>query len=433
MIGLWQKLEQLENESNPIMVSIVGARQMGRGLVSQISSMKGMRPAIVAAPTLENAKAAFTLAGYIENKHFAVAEDIDGAQRLIDSGKFAATSNISLAMDSPWIQCIVDATGNPEAGAAIAGDAIANKKHIVMLNVEADACFGHILHQKAQKAGVVYTGSAGDEPGAIMELYSLARALGYEIKALGKGKNNPVDYDCTPYSVEREANARGINPSKLCSFKDGTNTAVELTSLANATGFLPDIPGCHGITSTLSELPDKLSLKSEGRGGILARYGIVEYVNGLAPGVFAVISTDKPQCAHQLSYLYMGKGPNFCLFRPFHLCSMETPISIALACIYNQPTIAPLFGSVSDACAVAKTDLKSGTHLDGIGGFTIRGAILSSADAKAQNALPIGLINQNTRLIRDAKKGQLLTYDDLVLDESSPAVILRREQDAVRE
>ena len=51
-----------------------------------------------------------------------------------------------------------------------------NGKHIVMLNVEADITIGRFLKEEARKAGVVYTGAAGDEPAATLEIIGFARA-----------------------------------------------------------------------------------------------------------------------------------------------------------------------------------------------------------------------------------------------------------------
>lgn len=55
MLGLNYKLLQLEENGKHIMTSIVGASQMGRGMVGQIMSMKGMRPAVVVDIDIQNA------------------------------------------------------------------------------------------------------------------------------------------------------------------------------------------------------------------------------------------------------------------------------------------------------------------------------------------------------------------------------------------
>jgi len=431
MLGMNYKLAELESRGNPLYVGIVGAGQMGRGLVSQIMSMKGMRPAVVADRTLNKAKAAFAEAGLMEGKDFAAAETVAEGNRLLESGIFAATENIELATHCQAVHCTVDATGVPEAGARIALDAIGNKKHIVMLSVETDVCIGPLLYKTACDAGVVYSGSAGDEPGAVMELYDFADALGFEVRVIGKGKNNPIDYDCTPATVEAEALRRGMNPRMLCAFKDGTKTMVEMTAMANATGFLPDVPGGHGACARVEELPDLLSLQSEGRGGILSRYRTVEYINGIAPGVFLIFSTKLPAVQHELAYISMGSGPNYVLYRPYHLISLETPLTVAKACIDGIPSIVPRFGLAAEAAVIAKRDLKAEESLDGIGGFTIRGTIISAAEAREKNALPLALVNKSTVMKRNVPKGSLVSFNDVSLDESSLVLQLRKKQDAL--
>jgi predicted homoserine dehydrogenase-like protein len=425
------KLAELEKQGKPIYAGIVGAGQMGRGMVSQVMSMKGMRPAVVVDMVLDNAKNAYREAGLTEGKDFAVAETIEEGNKLLASGKFVVTSNNELATKCGAIHCAVDATGVPEVGAKVAVDAINNKKHIVMLNVETDVCIGHILYKMASNAGVIYSGSAGDEPGAVLELYDFADALGFEVRVIGKGKNTVIDYDCTPETVAEEAKRKGASAKMICSFKDGTKTMVEMTAMANATGFLPDVMGAHGASAQVKELPDILSLVSEGRGGILSSYRTVEYINGVAPGVFIIIASKLPCINHELAYLSMGSGPNYVLYRPYHLTSLETPLTVAKACIDHVPSIVPRAGLVAETGTLAKRDLKAGEKLDGIGGFTIRGTFISAKDAKAKNVLPMGLVDKNTEMVRNVKKGELITYTDVKLDENALMVQLRKLQDAL--
>jgi predicted homoserine dehydrogenase-like protein len=425
------KLAELEKQGAPIYAGIVGAGQMGRGMVSQIMSMKGMRPAVVVDVVLENAKNAYKEAGLSEGKDFAEARTVEEGNKLLGEGKFVVTSNNELATKCGIIDCAVDATGVPEVGAKVAIDAINNKKHIVMLNVETDVCIGHILYKMACNAGVIYSGSAGDEPGAVLELYDFADALGFEVRVIGKGKNNVIDYDCTPQTVAEEAKRKGASAKMICAFKDGTKTMVEMTAMANATGFLPDVAGAHGAAGQVKDLPDLLSLTSEGRGGILSSYRTVEYINGVAPGVFIIIASKLPDINHELAYLSMGNGPNYVLYRPYHLTSLETPLTIAKACIDHVPSIVPRAGLVAETGTIAKRDLKAGEKLDGIGGFTIRGTFISAAEAREKNVLPMGLVNKNTEVLRDIKKGDLVRYADVKLDESTLMVQLRRLQDAL--
>lgn len=118
-------------------------------------------------------------------------------------------------------------------------------------------------------------------------------------------------------------------------------------------------------------------------------------------------------------------------YRPYHLTSIETPLSAARAYIYHEPTIAPKGAPVSETVAVAKKDLKAGEYLDGIGEYTVYGLIDTYDNARNDNALPLGLVSSKVNLKTDVKKGETLTYDMVELDENSLILQLRRLQDKV--
>lgn len=426
MLGMNYKLEKLEGANQKIITGIVGAGQMGKGMVSQMLLMKGVKPAIVADINIENAVKAYKNAGLSEDD-YAIVKTVSEANMWMEKGKYIVTDNADIAAHANLVSTVVDATGVPEVGAKVALDAIMNKKHIVMLNVETDIVIGPLLKKLADNAGVVYTGSAGDEPGAVKELYDFATALGFDVRVVGKGKNNVLDFECNPDTVLEEATRRGVSPKMLTSFKDGTKTMVEMTAMSNATGFMPDIRGAHGAAGKVEQLPQILSLKEEG--GILNRYGVVEYINGVAPGVFVIVTSRLPEVKHEMAYLSMGPGPNYVLYRPYHLCSLETPLSVVKAALDHQSTIAPIDGLVSETITIAKKDLMAGQYLDGIGGYTVYGTIEKADTAKAMNALPLGLVSKKTILKQDVKKGDLITYDMVELDEGSLVVQLRKMQD----
>lgn len=426
MLGMNRKLKELEEKGTPIRTSIVGAGQMGKGMVSQMMSMKGMIPSVVVDIQPDNAMQAYLHSG-LKKDDIKVVGSVAEANKWMEQGKYIVTDNASVATDASLVNAVVDATGVPEVGAKVAFDAIMNKKHIVMLNVETDIVIGHLLKKMADNAGVVYTGSAGDEPGAVKELYDFSDAMGFEVLIVGKGKNNKLDYDSNPTSVLEEATRRGVSPKMLTSFKDGTKTMVEMTAMANATGYTPDIMGAHGPAGSVDDLKDLYQLKSEG--GFLNKFKIVDYVNGVAPGVFVIVTSKLPGVHEEMQYLSMGQGPNYALYRPYHLCSLETPLSVAKAVLDNQSTIVPLAKPVAETVAVAKIDLKAGDTLDGIGGYTVYGTIITVEDAKVAGAVPLGLINKKSRLTKDVLKGSLITYDMVTLDRESLIVKFRDLQD----
>lgn len=428
MMGLNDKLRELEENNKHIKVALVGAGLMGKGMVSQMTLVKGIMPSLVIDRTIDKAIEAYALAG-VSKEDILVAKTLKDINIGMERDKFIVCNDIQLAAKANLIDVVVDATGKPDAGAKVAMDSIMNNKHIVMLNVEADMVVGPILNKLAKSAGVVYTGTAGDEPGSVKEIYDFAEVSGFEILAIGKGKNNPIDYDVTPDSVREKAMKSGLKPSMLAGFIDGTNTMIEMTVMANATGFTPDIRGGHGPKGCADELPGIFSLKEEG--GILNRYGVVDYVRGIAPGVFAIVTSKLPQVHSQMKFLSMGEGPNYILYRPYHLTSLETPISIARAAIHKLPTIAPIDKPICETVTIAKKDLKAGERLDGIGGYTVYGTIDTYETAKEENLLPIGLINENTIVKRDIKKGELIAYDMVELDKDTMIYKLRQMQDEI--
>lgn len=426
MIGINRQLRRLEEENKQIRVSLIGAGLMGKGMVSQIALMKGIIPSLVASNKIEDAIKAYTLAGFSKND-IVIGKNLDQINAALERGKYVATDDMDYATKANLLDVVVDATGHPDTGAEIAVDAIYNKKHIIMLNIEADATIGPILNQLAKEAGVVYTGTAGDEPGAVKEIFDFADAIGLDIIAIGKGKNNPIDYGANPDSVLERAKKAHLKPLRLASFVDGTNTMIEMAVMSNATGLIPDIRGGHGPKCKVNELPGVFSLKEDG--GILSRRGVVDYVNGIAPGVFAVVRADLPQIRQELKLVSMGDGPNYVLYRPYHLVSLETPISIARAAIYKEPTIAPIGGPVAEVITMAKKDLKAGQRLDGIGEYTVLGSLDSYQKAKEENLVPIGLINSNTIVKKDIKKGEFISYDMIELDIGTRIYKLREKQE----
>ncbi|QWQ38944.1 NAD(P)-dependent oxidoreductase [Gemella sp. zg-570] len=426
MFGLNRKLAELEAKGEKIRVTLVGAGQMGNGMVSQMATMKGMEATIVVDINIENAKKAFTDSG-VDPSQIVEVNNVEEANAAIAGGKRVVCKDFLIGCKAEKIQAVVDATGGVALGAEIAFNTILNKKHIVMLNAETDCVVGPILKKLADDAGVIFTGSAGDEPGAVMELYDFADAMGFEVRVIGKGKNNPLDFDANPDSVREDALRRGANPHMITSFKEGTKTMVEMALMCNATGMVPDVRGAHGIVSDVKDLPQKFSLKEEG--GVLNKYGVVDFVNGIAPGVFAIVAHKLPSVNHEMKYVSMGDGPNYVLYRPYHLCSLETPLSVAMAVLENKPTIVPKAGLVAEVLTVAKKDLKAGEYMDGYGAYTCYGLIDTYENAKEMNAVPLGLVDKKTKVLKDIKKGEIITYDMVEIDKSTTLYHLRQLQE----
>ena len=399
---------------------------MGEGLAITMERMEGMGTYVVVDRGSGRSAEIYRSAG-VQERDIIQTDDLDRASEAITDGKRVYTTNTALA-SAPPLDVTVEATGIPEMGAKVAIEAIAAGKHMMQMNVEADATVGAILRRRAQEAGVIYSLSGGDEPGAISELYEFATLLGYEVVSVGKGKNNPLIPTANPDTMAETAHRQMMNPKMLASFVDGSKTMMEMTTISNAIGYVPDRRGMHGPEVT----PDTLASTyiPEADGGILSEAGRVDYGLGIAPGVFLVFTTDHPKLVRDLQYLKVGEGPYWALYRPYHLTSLETPVSIAKAVLRGETTLATDRPPSAETVAVAKKPLRSGETIDGIGGFCVYGVIEKAEVARRENLAPLGLAT-GARLTNDVEAGALLTYEDLELDESNTIIRLRREQDAL--
>jgi predicted homoserine dehydrogenase-like protein len=418
-------LAERVKKAGPIVVGLVGAGQMGTDLIVQIALMQGVRiGAIAVRAHRQNAVDAALLAGHSPTG-LVEAPSASAVDHIIEMGLIALCTDIDALAGAGRVEVIIDATGHPNSGAQVAMAAIRNGKHIVMLNVEADITIGRQLKADATRNGVVYSGAAGDEPAAAAELVAFARVLGMTVIAAGKGKNNALRFEAVPQDFEVEARARNMNPRVLTEFVDGTKTMVEMVALANATGLVPDRPGMHGPSADRDELVDVFRLRSEG--GVLSRKGVVDYTIGknVAPGVFCIVEPIHPRIGERMADLHVGKGPLFTLHRPYHLTSLETPLTAAQAVLYGRADIQPLDYPVAEAVAVAKCDFFPGSVMGRIGECDYRGWSMIWDDARRARALPLGLA-ENARVTRPISKGEALTYDNCAVDESKTIVKLRR-------
>ncbi|WP_368756880.1 NAD(P)H-dependent oxidoreductase [Enterococcus avium] len=409
---LYGKLLEREQNGAPIKVGVIGAGQMGYGMVSQISTIPGMIVAGISDINLDAAKRA------------SDAYNASAAEKV----NILTSTDFKEIVHSPNVEVIVDATGVPEAGAKISLETLIAKKHLVLLNVEIDITVGPLMKKLYDAADLIYTGSDGDEPAATVQMYEFAKSMGMEVLVAGKGKNNALKVSANPDTAQAEADSKGMNSHMLAAFQDGTKTMAEMNLLSNAIGYVPDVVGMHGISADLDGTVEKLNLKENG--GVLNSFGVVEYVDGIAPGIFCIVKGQNEGVQHELNYLLKkGERDHHILFRPYHLCSLETPLTIARAVLEHDTAIVPLGAPISETVAVAKRDIKAGEKIDGIGGYCVRGVLETHADMKKNGNVPIGLVGGTSVAKRDIKDGAFLTIDDIELDESTTVYKLRKLQD----
>lgn len=410
----------------PVLVGIVGAGQMGSGLIAQISRARGMEVAAVADIATDRAVRALKAAG---RDDVFVAVDVREAVDAVEHRRAVVLADGLQLADLP-LDIVVEVSGVPDVAAQVALSCLLKRRDVALMTVEADVTVGQLLSSLARAGDAVYTVCRGDEPVECLKLVEFADDLGLKVVAAGKGKNNPMRPTDTPDDVADEAMRKHMNPKMLCSFTDGTKTQIEMAALANATGFTVDVPGMHGVACDVADLAT--TLVPQAAGGIVDSTGpVVEYVTGnVAPGVFVIVKSEDDVVTAELEYLKLGKGPFFALYRPYHLASIEALQSVGEAVLDRRPSFQATQWR-AEVIAHAKADLESGTVLEGIGGHHVHGTVHDAAEARASRGLPIGLA-AGCRLVRDVALGQMLTYDDVAVDETRPLVALRRLQDALQ-
>src|SRR5690606_15025381 len=364
LTGLARDLAARADAGKPIRVGVIGSGEMGTDLVTQGALMLGIEVCAIATRRPHTAREAMRIAFGDEGRALE-ANSPDKANAAIEAGRIAITSAETL-VTTPLIDVVIDATGKPGVAADFDLMAMEHGKHLVMMNVEADVTIGPYLKKEADRLGVVYSVGAGDEPSSCMELIEFASALGYRIVAAGKGKNNAFNRDAVPDDYREEAERRNMNPRMLVEFVDGSKTMVEMACIANATGLVPDIPGMHGPKADRDAMARVLIPAADG--GILSRKGVVDFTTGkgVAPGVFVIVEAEHPRIIERMDDLHIGKGPYYSFFRPYHLTSLEVPLTAARIVINGRPELVPLPRPVAEVCAVAKRDLAVGEMFDEI-------------------------------------------------------------------
>lgn len=410
---------------NPIRVGLIGAGSMGGATAAHIiRHVPGLRLSAISNRQPQAARSVYAAAG-IDATPVATSAAL---QQAIAQGGYAITDDPTLVCESDAIDVLIEATGTIEFAAQVVTRALAHRKHVVLVNAELDATLGPILKVHADRAGVVITGADGDQPAAQMNLFRFVSNVGLEPLVCGNIKGLEDHYR-TPTTQEGFARRWRQQPHMATSFADGTKISFEQAVVANATGMRVarrGMGGGHhdGHVDALTTSYDVDQLRGWG--------GVVDYVVGArpGPGVYVFAAARDPGQRHYLELYKLGPGPLYSFYTPFHLCHLEVPFSVVRAVDFRDAAIAPLGPPVVEVVATAKTDLKRGQTLDGIGRYTLYGQCENTSVVQAQHLLPIGLAEGGV-LRHDVKLDEVLTIDAVDLPADRLCDRLYAEQRAL--
>ena len=439
-MNLYAKLRERAAQGRPLRVGLIGAGKFAAMYLAQVPKTPGVHMVGIADLAPDNARKNLDRVGWEAGRYSAPSLDAALASGLTHVG-----DNWERLVSHPQIDIIVEATGNPIAAVDHALAAFRNRKHVVMVTVEADAFCGPLLALRAREAGVVYSLAYGDQPALICDLVDWARASGFNVVAAGRGhKWLPQFAQSTPETVwgyygltPEQARVGGLNPKMFNSFLDGSKPAIETSAVCNATGLTPAPWGLAYPPASVDDIPSVMRPREEG--GKLHHKGQVEVISSLEAdgkpisydirfGVWVVFEGDTEyirRCFTEYGVRTDPSGRYACLYKRWHLIGLEVGISVASVGLRGEPTGCPT-GFRADAVATAKRDLKAGEVLDGEGGYTVVGKLTPAQDSLGIGALPLGLAHQ-VKLINPVAAGQAVRWTDVVVDETSSAVKVRRE------
>ena len=420
---------KLENYKENINIAFIGCGKFISMFLSQYNQLKKINIDSIVDLDIEKAKSNCIKSGL--------------AKEIIDNINFA--NSIDSILDRN-IEILIEATGNPIVGTQHAYKVIQSKKHIIMVNVEADVLCGKYLSDLAKENNVIYSMAYGDQPSLILEQIEWARLNGFFVTCAGKGtKYHPSFEYSTPENVwdnyglkPQEAKNAGMNPKMFNSFVTGDKSSIEMAAVVNSSGLkCPD----NGLTYPpvgVYDIANKLIPKN--RGGHLDHEGQVEVIssidrnkiqikNDLRWGVYIVIKAQNSyakNCFKEYGMITDKSGDYSAIWRPYHYIGLELAQSIYSIALDQKPTGHTKFFN-AEVISVAKKDLHIGEILDGEGGFASRGKLVTAKCSVENNYLPLGLTD-GAKIKKSIKKDEYIKIDDVEINWKQEVLQARKYQ-----
>ena len=454
-------LDYYAGAKRPVETCVVGSGGFGRSFLAQGMRVPLMNARIAVDVDASIAAAGFTALG-IAPAQVALCQTPEEAAAAWAAGKYIAAADLAIVVNLP-IDVVVEATGNPEAGARHSRLAIDAGHHVVLVSKEVDSVVGPYLAHLARARGKVVTPVDGDQPSLLIGLITWAQTLGFEIIAAGKSSEYDFVYDETAGTMSSDGKTvaipgfdwhwtMGARPlgelararAEICAAlpQRAVPDLCELLVVANSTGFAPDRADLHAPIARIPEVPSFFGPTAEG--GLLRSERALDVFHCLrrpdeasfAGGVFVIVRCEDRVTWDLLAtkgHVISRDGARAMVYLPRHLLGLEAATSVLDAAVHGRSSGAQSPQPRLDLIARATRRLAAGSVL-AMGGHhhTIDGTAAELHAARplaGDHAVPFYLA-ANRPLVRDVAAGAAITLGDIELDPASELLALRRLQDA---
>lgn len=443
-----------------VSVCLVGTGAFGRSLLAHRVPRMDIRIAV----DMDAARAAAALrAAGIPDTRIAICPDAQTAAEAFAAGRFIAAGDLAHVIDLPF-DLLVEATGDPEAGARHADMAVSSGRHVALVSKEVDSVVGPGLAHLAAAHGAVVTPVDGDQPSLLIDLVTWAELLGFEIVAAGKASEYDFVFD--PATATLASGGVGVRVPEFAGLLDIGNTNAadvvaararsaaalpqravpdlcEMGVVSHSVDLAPDRSDFHCPIARIVEVPTIFSTQKEG--GILTGDRRLDVFHCLrlpgevsfAGGVFVVVRCRDDESWKMLAekgHILSRTGDTAMIYLPRHLLGLEAATSILDAVLLKRSSGAPDPKPRLDLIAIAEKDLPAGTLLSATGHHhaiqNVKSALVPAAPLAIDRPAPFYLA-ANRRLEKPVRSGDPIMLGDLELDPVSHLLRLRRQQDAI--